>query len=139
MAVAFNISPEQRQQLVAARESQTNVQYQVRVFCCSETYYSVPVSSYYNLQPSQPFGAAPVEFPLTCELRINDINTQANLRGVKKKEGTTMPPNVSAVKNAGGTPILNLDAGARNSAELTYINADKVRISSVNHVFMALV
>lgn len=83
------------------------------------------------MQPTQPLGPAPVEFPMQSEVRINNIAVSANLRGIKKKEGTVMPPNVGATKNSFGILALDLATSARNTVDLVYINTEKVCAASL--------
>ena len=125
----ITLTEQHRNMLVAARESPSNPQYQLRVYCTAETYYTMPNSSYYANNPAfnkQPLGPAPVEFPTSSELKINNYAVTANLRGVKKKEGSTVPPDLGQALNYNGAKALDLRMGALNRVELLYINADKV-------------
>jgi len=122
------LNDHKRQLLLDARNDATKPQYQLRLFCTSENFFSLPVSSYPygRVATNQPFGPAPVEFPTTSELKLNHTPLNVNLRGIKKKEGSTVPPDLG--KTVNGLKALNLDAHATNRVELVYINSDKVRV-----------
>ncbi|CAE7100993.1 unnamed protein product [Rhizoctonia solani] len=94
----FTLTAEQSEKL------QTN-NYQVRLYCTSSTHYA-PNS--FNNAP------VPIEFPPTCEIRVNNQNINANVRGLKKKPGTAPPPNL--------TPFLSTTNGATSKVELIYVN-----------------
>ncbi|CAE6526871.1 unnamed protein product [Rhizoctonia solani] len=83
---------------------QTN-KYQVRLYCTSSTHYAP--NSFNNLP-------VPIEFPPTCEIRVNNKNINANVRGLKKKPGTAPPPNL--------TPFMSTTAGTTSKVELIYVN-----------------
>lgn len=125
----INLSEDQRQLLLDSRNDPTKPQYQLRLYCTSETYFSLPVSSYPYARQStqignQPFGPAPVEFPQTSEVKLNNMALNANLRGIKKKEGSTVPPDLNRGMN--GLKALDLRPHGTNRVELVYINSDKV-------------
>lgn len=63
---------------------------------------------------------------MQSEARINNCAVAANLRGVKKKEGTVMPPNVGNTKNNLGALALDLSPSGRNTVDLVYVNTEKV-------------
>ncbi|CAE6521920.1 unnamed protein product [Rhizoctonia solani] len=94
----FNLTAEQSEKL------QTN-KYQVRLYCTSSTHYA-PNS--FNNAP------VPIEFPPTCEIRVNNKNINANVRGLKKKPGTAPPPNL--------TPFMSTMTNATSKVELIYVN-----------------
>ncbi|KAF8605057.1 hypothetical protein BDV93DRAFT_470937 [Ceratobasidium sp. AG-I] len=79
--------------------------YEVRLYCTSSTHY-VPNT----------FSSAlvPIEFPPTCEIRVNNKNINANVRGLKKKPGTAPPPNL--------TPYMSTTKGGLCKVELVYVN-----------------
>jgi hypothetical protein len=115
---------------VAARSSSTGPRYQIRLFSCSEDYY-VPGSNYpyaTTIKSWQPRGPAPIEFPSACELRLNGVTVSANLRGIKKKEGTVNPPDLSDMKKDPSSKdfVFDIRQGASNKVEMTYVNTDKV-------------
>lgn len=142
VSAQIGLSPDQRQKLLDAkcvrspgfevssdqtshRASPSNPQYQLRMFCCTDQYYT-PQSTYgYNrgqhVPASQPRGPAPVDFPAACEVKVNAINIGSHkIRGVKKKEGSIMPPDI--------TPQAHLPVGTVNRIEIVYINTEKVRL-----------
>jgi hypothetical protein len=110
------------------RSASAGSNYQIRLFCCSEDYYSPGTAYPYGAaKPYQPRGPAPVEFPPVCEVRLNGQMITANLRGIKKKEGTVNPPNLSDLKKGSGVEFaMNLAPGAINRVELAYANTEKV-------------
>jgi E3 SUMO-protein ligase PIAS1 len=68
----------------------------------------------------------PVEFPPTCEVRINTRVLVANFRGIKKKAGTAPPADITDLCNR-GVP------GVGNAVEMIYVNStqaagNKVRL-----------
>jgi E3 SUMO-protein ligase PIAS1 len=91
--------------------------YQLRLYCTSATYYTP--SSYRANQE-----LCLVEFPPTCEVRVNGTTLSANVKGLKKKPGTAPPADLGkAVKTNG-----------QNSVEMVYVNSaqntpGKVRIA----------
>lgn len=92
--------------------------YQLRLFCTSSTFYSQG--------PTFRTVTAPclIEFPPTCEVRVNAVQLTANLKGLKKKPGTAPPPDLGKyVRHTG-----------QNRVEMVYVNSQqpvhsKVRIS----------
>lgn len=58
---------------------------QLRLFC---TPISACLASLNSRRP------APVEFPMVCDLRVNNINLSVNLRG-KKTPAKVLPPNLN--------------------------------------------
>jgi E3 SUMO-protein ligase PIAS1 len=126
------LTEDDRTKILAGRASPANPQYQVRLFCTSEAYYSPPYSSYPSWRPNtancQPAGPAYVEFPAQSEVRVNGQLLSVNLRGIKKKEGSTMPPDLSKPPGTSPVPALNMGATYTNRAELVYTNSpEKVR------------
>lgn len=83
--------------------------HQLRLFCTTFDHFMASVS------PSHQ--AAPVEFPFTCDARINDHSLNVNLRGNKKHAGRVSPPNL----NRNGH--LSMQPGKLNRVELSYANA----------------
>lgn len=83
--------------------------YQLRLFCTSSVFY--PASSFRtNTDPCL------VEFPPTCEVRVNNVQLTANLKGMKKKPGTAPPPDLG--KYVRLNPILN-------RVEMVYVNSQQ--------------
>ncbi|KAG6851171.1 hypothetical protein H0H93_015181 [Arthromyces matolae] len=58
----------------------------------------------------------PVEFPPTCEVRVNNVQLTANLKGLKKKPGTAPPPDIG--KYCRLTSI-------SNKIEMVYVNSQQ--------------
>ncbi|KZT55971.1 hypothetical protein CALCODRAFT_471661 [Calocera cornea HHB12733] len=78
LVISFTLNAQQREKLSAP-----NSPYQLRLYCTSSTHYST--SSFGRVNP------CPIEFPSTCEVRVNTTLLNANLRGLKKKPGTAPP------------------------------------------------
>lgn len=57
-----------------------------------------------------------VEFPPTCEVRVNSVQLTANLKGLKKKPGTAPPPDIG--KHCRFTAI-------PNKVEMVYVNSQQ--------------
>ncbi|GAA6044234.1 hypothetical protein JCM8097_005284, partial [Rhodosporidiobolus ruineniae] len=112
---AFALTEAQRTLLSKARESPANPQYQVRLYCTSDTNWNTARAT------SNQF-PAPIEFPMTAEVKLNSLIVSANTKGIKKQPGTAPPVNLSAVKG----PSVNLAAGATNRVEVAYASTDKV-------------
>jgi len=69
-----------------------------------------------------PFSRVEIEFPYQLEIKINQDEVKANLRGLKNKPGTTRPADVSS--------LLRLKAGYNNHMVVTYALTKKVGPSS---------
>ncbi|TFK77150.1 hypothetical protein BDN72DRAFT_807638 [Pluteus cervinus] len=84
--------------------------YQLRLFCTSSIFYS----------PSSTFRATNnpclIEFPPTCEVRVNNVQIPANLKGMKKKPGTAPPPDIGKFAR-----ISNM----MNRVEMVYVNSQQ--------------
>ncbi|KAJ7244748.1 PINIT domain-containing protein [Mycena haematopus] len=85
--------------------------YQLRLFCTSSTFYSHTLSSF---RPNA--GPCLIEFPPTCEVRVNGVQLGANLKGLKKKPGTAPPPDLSK--------YIRLTT-ATNKVEMMYVNTQQ--------------
>ena len=77
-----------------------------------------------------------MEFPPTCEVRVNGEQLQANLKGLKKKPGTTPPPNLGR--------LVGLSTGAVNQLNMIYDNdlrpvLGKVSLSPLQEVKVVLI
>ena len=83
--------------------------YQLRLYCTSSQYY---------IQTGTSFRAAvcPIEFPPTCEVRVNGQSLVTNFRGIKKKPGTAPPADITALTKRG-------TAGLFNQIEMVYVNS----------------
>ncbi|GAC95846.1 zinc finger protein [Pseudozyma hubeiensis SY62] len=106
-----NLTAEQVQQLKTPR-------YQLRLFCTTMEAHAASLSGR---------NPATVEFPLTCEARVNTHALSTNLRGSKKQAGRVPPPNL----NKDNTLVLQ--EGRPNRIDLTYANAPK------RHVLVAAI
>lgn len=94
------------------RASPANPQYQVRLYCTNEDYFNP-----HRASSSQ--SPAPIDFPATCEIKLNYINVPANTKGIKKQVGTASPVDLAK----GGK--LDITAGAINRLEVIYVNTEK--------------
>ncbi|KAG6856642.1 hypothetical protein H0H87_002232 [Tephrocybe sp. NHM501043] len=57
-----------------------------------------------------------VEFPPTCEVRVNNVQLTANLKGLKKKPGTAPPPDIGKYCRLTAIP---------NKIEMVYVNSQQ--------------
>ncbi|KAJ3721454.1 PINIT domain-containing protein [Lentinula raphanica] len=101
---SFNLTYDQISKLTAA-----NSRYHIRLFCTSSTFFS-PTS--FRTIPLH----CPIEFPITCEVRVNSKSIPANLKGLKKKPGTAPPPVLN--------DFINYHTGP-NRIELIYVNSQQ--------------
>lgn len=112
----ITLSEAQRTLLAKSKESPANPQYQLRLYCTSDTNYN-------QLRAQANQFPAPVEFPGTCEVKLNGVTLSANTKGIKKQPGTAPPVNLTPKSG----PAVVLTPGATNRAEVIYINTDKAR------------
>ena len=96
--------------------------YQLRLFCTSSTFY-VPSAIRGN-------SLCPIEFPATCEVRINGVQISANLKGVKKKPGTAPPADLSS--------SVRKVPGVHNALEMIYINSQPNSAPKVSSDFYTI-
>ena len=102
---------------------------QLRLFCTSSVFYAGNSLYATNTTP------CPIEFPPTCEVRVNTVQLTANLKGLKKKPGTAPPPDLGKlVKHTGS-----------NRVDMVYLNTQsqqgvppKVRLASSKDIFFKL-
>lgn len=113
---SFTFTEAQRALLAKAKESPSNPQYQVRLYCTSDVNWSMQ-------RPTANQFPAPIEFPGTCEIKLNGVTVPANTKGIKKQPGTAPPVNLSSGK--GGATVLTT-AGSTNKVEVIYINTEKL-------------
>ncbi|KAG8919172.1 SUMO ligase siz1 [Tulasnella sp. 417] len=104
----FSLTAEQREKLSA-----TGTAYQLRLYCTSSTFYTAPTA----FRPSPVNNPCPMEFPNTCEIRVNNTNLHAQTKGLKKKPGTAPPANLG--------PSVRM--GANNKVEMLYCNQNPVQ------------
>ncbi|KAJ3750483.1 PINIT domain-containing protein [Lentinula detonsa] len=98
----FTLNQDQINKLTAV-----NSLYRIRLFCTSSNFYS-PFRT--NLIQ------CPIEFPITCEVRVNGKSISANLKGLKKKPGTAPPPVLDELVNYDTSP---------NRVEMIYVNSQQ--------------
>ncbi|THH34039.1 hypothetical protein EUX98_g145 [Antrodiella citrinella] len=103
--VTFIVNADLNQKLAS-----TSPKYQLRLYCTSSTYYT-PTPAFRTNLP------CPIEFPPTCEVRINSQQLTANLKGMKKKPGTAPPPDLGR--------SVRLTPGAANRVEMIYVNSQQ--------------
>ncbi|GAA5871066.1 hypothetical protein JCM8547_005348 [Rhodosporidiobolus lusitaniae] len=113
--VTFMLTEAQRALINKAKESPSNPQYQVRLYCTSDSNWSLTRQAAYQFP-------APIEFPPSAEIRLNGVTLAANVKGIKKQPGTAPPVDLTGAKEK----AINLAAGAYNRVEVAYINTEKV-------------
>ena len=86
--------------------------YQLRLYCTSSTYYT-PNGSFRSPGATP----CPIEFPPTCEVRVNGTQLNANLKGLKKKAGTAPPPDLGK--------LVRQTSNASNRVEMIYVNSQQ--------------
>ncbi|KAJ7092675.1 PINIT domain-containing protein [Mycena epipterygia] len=104
--LTFNLTNEH----IAKLKSDSS-KYQLRLFCTSSVFYSPTLSSF---RPNT--GPCLIEFPPTCEVRVNSVQLTANLKGLKKKPGTAPPPDLGK--------YIRLTT-ANNKVEMIYVNSQQ--------------
>ncbi|KAM0791998.1 hypothetical protein ACM66B_007109 [Microbotryomycetes sp. NB124-2] len=109
----FMLNDEQRALVTAARQSPSNPQWQLRLYCTNETFYH-PQRGPTNQLP------APIDFPTTCEVKLNHFNVGANTKGIRNQVGTAPPANLSK------SDRLQLGAHVSNRIEMIYVNTEKL-------------
>ena len=58
----------------------------------------------------------PIEFPPTCEVRVNNVQLTANLKGLKKKPGTAPPADLGKAVRI---------SSIQNRVEMVYVNSQQ--------------
>ncbi|GAA5871191.1 hypothetical protein JCM1840_000138 [Sporobolomyces johnsonii] len=111
----FALNEAQRNLLTKARESPSNPQYEVRLYCTSDANYNAGRGTASQFP-------APIEFPATCEVKLNGQPVQANTKGIKKQPGTAPPVNLSSKKGVS----VNMSPGSLNKVEVIYVNTEKL-------------
>lgn len=89
--------------------SRCRSKYQLRLYCTSSIFYS-------SIFPVQR-GPCQMEFPPACEVRVNNMQLQANLKGLKKKPGTTPPPDLGR--------LVKTAPSAANRLDMIYVNSQQ--------------
>jgi len=84
--------------------------YQLRLYCTSSSSFALGSA---GLR----FGGnpCPIEFPPTCEIRVNQVQITASTKGMKKKPGTAPPAHL-------GNSV-RLTIGHQNRVEMIYVNS----------------
>ncbi|KAI0048360.1 hypothetical protein FA95DRAFT_1558133 [Auriscalpium vulgare] len=102
--VLFTLTPEH-----VAKLNGPGLKYQLRLYCTSSSYFALGSAGVR-------FGNAPcpIEFPPTCEIRVNTMQITANTKGLKKKPGTA--PSADLGKTVRMAP------GSQNRVEIVYVN-----------------
>ncbi|KAF9159375.1 SUMO ligase siz1 [Actinomortierella ambigua] len=65
-----------------------------------------------------------MEFPSVCEVKVNQRNLEANLRGMKNKPGTVAPGNI--------TRLCRLEPTGFNRIDFVYVNTTKLGFVRIN-------
>ncbi|KAI9462377.1 PINIT domain-containing protein [Lactarius psammicola] len=93
-----------------AKLNSPDPKYQLRLYCTSSSYFALGAS---GLR----FGGnpCPIEFPPTCEIRVNQVQITASTKGLKKKPGTAPPAYL-------GNSV-RIAPGHQNRVEMVYVNS----------------
>src|SRR6266702_1767435 len=96
--------------MYASHDPALSPKYQLRLYCTSSSYFALGAS---GLR----FGGnpCPIEFPPTCELRVNQVQITASTKGLKKKPGTASPAYL-------GNSV-RIALGHQNRVEMVYVNS----------------
>jgi len=108
-SLTFSISNESIQKLRSE-----SLKYQLRLYCTSSIFY-IQGPNVFRSQTSP----CPIEFPPTCEVRVNSVAISANLKGMKKKPGTAPPAEL---------PVKNLQLDHLNNSQrvdMIYVNSQQ--------------
>ncbi|KAL5535410.1 PLI1 [Sanghuangporus sanghuang] len=92
--------------------SMPSSRYQLRLYCTTNTFYSPSLSGFRSST-----SLCPIEFPVTCEVRVNNAPLTANLKGIKKKPGTAPPADISK--------LARMAPGHQNRIEIIYVNSQQ--------------
>ncbi|KAF8168157.1 PINIT domain-containing protein [Crassisporium funariophilum] len=102
----------------------SGTKYQLRLFCTSSVFYAGVGSFRTNPVP------CPIEFPPTCEVRVNNTQLTANMKGLKKKPGTAPPPEITKFVRT---------TGVANRIEMVYVNSQQPIQPKKYHMVVMLV
>ncbi|KAF9480995.1 hypothetical protein BDN70DRAFT_876865 [Pholiota conissans] len=97
--------------------------YQLRLFCTSSIFFA-GLNSFRSINMP-----CPMEFPPTCEVRVNSTQITANLKGLKKKPGTAPPPDIGKYSKLTG----------HNKVEMVYVNSQQPVQSKKYYMIVMLV
>ncbi|KAF8445886.1 PINIT domain-containing protein [Boletus edulis BED1] len=104
-SLTFTLNSEQ-----TAKLGSTSTKYQLRLYCTTSTFHN-PSPTVFR----PPAGPCLIEFPPTCEVRVNGTALQANLKGLKKKPGTAPPADLGQMVRMSG----------QNRVEMVYVNSQQ--------------
>jgi len=95
---------------LAAKVPWFSLKYQLRLYCTSSSHFALGAA---GLR----FGGTPcpIEFPPTCEIRVNQVQITASTKGMKKKPGTAPPAHL-------GNSV-RVSIGHQNRVEMVYVNS----------------
>lgn len=79
---------------------------------------SLKAMVYCAADPITPYTLADIAFPHQVEIKVNEDEVKANLRGLKNKPGSTRPADI--------TKLLRIRANFRNQMKVTYALTQKV-------------
>ncbi|KAI0274831.1 PINIT domain-containing protein [Gloeopeniophorella convolvens] len=104
-SLMFSLTPDQVAKLTSA-----DPKYQLRLYCTSSSYFALGTA---GLR----FGGTPcpIEFPPTCEIRVNQVQITASTKGLKKKPGTAPPADLGK--------SVRVSIGHQNRVEMVYVNS----------------
>ncbi|PIL31883.1 transcription factor [Ganoderma sinense ZZ0214-1] len=97
---------------IVSKLNSPSPKYQLRLYCTSSTYYTANASF-----RSPGATLCPIEFPPTCEVRVNGTQLNANLKGLKKRAGTAPPPDLGK--------LVRQASSATNRVEMIYVNSQQ--------------
>ncbi|KAF9201586.1 SUMO ligase siz1 [Haplosporangium sp. Z 27] len=75
-----------------------------------------------------------MEFPHVCEIKVNGIVLEANLRGMKNKPGTVAPANITKLCRLEGADFNKVDFIYANSTKRYYASIHVVKRTSVESI-----
>ncbi|EDR14963.1 uncharacterized protein LACBIDRAFT_300609 [Laccaria bicolor S238N-H82] len=102
---------------------QPGSKYQLRLFCTSSAFYQSNPAFRTN-------NPCLIEFPPTCEVRVNGTQLTANLKGLKKKPGTAPPPDLGKFTRL---------TGVQNRVEMVYVNSIQPVVQKKYYLIVMLV
>ncbi|KAI0669812.1 PINIT domain-containing protein [Trametes maxima] len=119
---------------ILAKLNSTAQKYQLRLYCTSSTFYSPP-GSFRNTITAP----CPIEFPPTCEVRVNSAQLNVNVKGLKKKPGTAPPPDLGSSVRTVHNQNTRVEMIYVNSQQPTtpkkyYLAVMLVEVTSVNQL-----
>ncbi|KDQ63528.1 hypothetical protein JAAARDRAFT_29547 [Jaapia argillacea MUCL 33604] len=104
-SLAFSLNADQ-----VAKLTSPGSKYQLRLYCTSSQFHSQSA-----FRPMT--GLCPIEFPPTCEIRLNTVQLTASVKGLKKKPGTAPPPDLGKT--------VRTTVGGQNRIEMVYVNSQQ--------------